>query len=151
STDPLLSALADNGGATKTCALLPGSPAIDAGNNTASPMTDQRGFFRYGTSSDIGAYEFGGTAPGVRALGPVASLDGNVGLFMFMGPGPPNGAPSPITINYTVDGTAISGTDYVAITNSVTIPAGETYAEILVRGIAGAFTGTNKTVTVTII
>ena len=41
--DPLLGPLADNGGPTQTFALLPGSPAIDAGSNPASLATDQRG------------------------------------------------------------------------------------------------------------
>jgi hypothetical protein len=50
--------LQDNGGPTFTQALLPGSPAIDAGDNTAAPPFDQRGFTRidHGTI-DIGAYE----------------------------------------------------------------------------------------------
>jgi hypothetical protein len=58
--DPLLDALADNGGPTFTMALLPGSPAIDAGNNVAALATDQRGdgFLRHvGTRTDIGAFE----------------------------------------------------------------------------------------------
>jgi hypothetical protein len=58
--DPLLDALADNGGPTLTMALMPGSPAIDAGNNVAALATDQRGdgFLRHvGTRTDIGAFE----------------------------------------------------------------------------------------------
>jgi hypothetical protein len=44
-TDPLLGPLQDNGGPTFTHALLPGSPAIDAGdpNFTPPPFFDQRG------------------------------------------------------------------------------------------------------------
>jgi uncharacterized repeat protein (TIGR01451 family) len=60
--DPLLSALANNGGLTFTHALLTGSAAINAGNNTGCPATDQRGYSRSG-NCDIGAYEFGGIAP----------------------------------------------------------------------------------------
>ncbi len=50
--------LKDNGGPTKTIALLLGSPAINAGNNTGAPATDQRGIARpqQGTV-DIGAFE----------------------------------------------------------------------------------------------
>jgi predicted outer membrane repeat protein len=55
-TAPNLALLADNGGPTQTHALLPGSPAIDAGNDGTAPPTDQRGFLRFGPS-DIGAYE----------------------------------------------------------------------------------------------
>src|SRR5262249_56746702 len=39
--DPLLGLLQDNGGPTKTIALLPGSPAIDARDNSDSPDCDQ--------------------------------------------------------------------------------------------------------------
>ncbi|MHB1426411.1 MAG: choice-of-anchor Q domain-containing protein [Gemmataceae bacterium] len=55
-----LGSLANNGGATQTMALLPGSPAIDAGDSTAPnlPATDQRGYARtVGNSIDIGAYQ----------------------------------------------------------------------------------------------
>jgi hypothetical protein len=41
--DPLLGPLQDNGGPTFTMALLDGSPAIDAGDNTDAPDWDQRG------------------------------------------------------------------------------------------------------------
>ena len=56
--DPKLGPLADNGGPTLTMALLPGSPAIDAGDTSLAPTTDQRGFPRpFGLAADIGAYE----------------------------------------------------------------------------------------------
>jgi uncharacterized repeat protein (TIGR01451 family) len=66
STDPLLdpAGLKDNGGATQTVALEPGSPAIDAipsGVNGCGTtiMTDQRGVGRpQGAGCDIGAFEF---------------------------------------------------------------------------------------------
>ena len=57
--DPLLAPLADNGGLTWTHALLPGSPAIDSGNDDGWD-TDQRGtgFPRVQNGhADIGAYE----------------------------------------------------------------------------------------------
>ena len=57
-TNPLLGPLGDNGGPTFTCALLSGSPAIDAGDNNGAPGTDQRGITRpQGINVDIGAYE----------------------------------------------------------------------------------------------
>ena len=56
--NPQLGPLADNGGPTQTMALLPGSPAIDAGDNIHCPPTDQRGIARpQGPSCDIGAFE----------------------------------------------------------------------------------------------
>jgi len=61
--DPQLAELADNGGPTETHALLPTSPAINAGNSTLS--TDQRGEPRIvglpttinSNGADIGAFE----------------------------------------------------------------------------------------------
>src|SRR4029077_10669211 len=68
---PDLGPLASNGGPTKTQALLPGSPAIDAGNpvppgsaGDACAATDQRGIVRPqppGGRCDIGAFETAAT------------------------------------------------------------------------------------------
>jgi parallel beta-helix repeat protein len=58
SGDPGLGPLHDNGGSTWTMALLPGSLAIDAGNDATCMPTDQRGIYRpQGVHCDIGAYE----------------------------------------------------------------------------------------------
>ena len=53
--DPQLASLGNYGGTTQTHALLPGSPAINAGSNNNAPTADQRGVTR-GTV-DIGAFE----------------------------------------------------------------------------------------------
>jgi CSLREA domain-containing protein len=56
--DPRIGALADNGGPTRTHALLAGSPAIDAASATDSPARDQRGVARpRGPGDDVGSYE----------------------------------------------------------------------------------------------
>ena len=53
-----LDVLADNSGATKTMALLTGSPALNAADNDTCAETDQRGTSRpQGTYCDMGAYE----------------------------------------------------------------------------------------------
>jgi hypothetical protein len=61
STDAELGPLSVNGGPTQTVALLPGSPAIDAGglpSTSGCPLTDQRGKSRpWGPACDIGAFE----------------------------------------------------------------------------------------------
>ena len=65
--DPMLGPLGNDGGPTQTMGLLPGSPAIDAGNNALIPSgvtTDQRGtgYPRIVNGTvDIGAFEFGGS------------------------------------------------------------------------------------------
>ena len=63
-SDARLGSLADNGGATRTHALLEGSPAIDAGNENFNPFVDQRGEDRDQDGDgdgvaqiDVGAYE----------------------------------------------------------------------------------------------
>lgn len=63
--DPKLGPLTPNGGFTWTHPLLPGSPVMDAGDDSACPSKDQRGVARPsdgdGNSTaicDIGAYEF---------------------------------------------------------------------------------------------
>ena len=58
--DPMLGPLANNGGRTSTHALLPGSPALDSGNNSFDLTREQRGtgFPRVvGADADIGAFE----------------------------------------------------------------------------------------------
>jgi uncharacterized repeat protein (TIGR01451 family) len=58
--NPLLGPLRVSAGLTATLSLLPGSPAIDAGDNTASPGSmDQRGLSRMVNGTiDIGAVEY---------------------------------------------------------------------------------------------
>ena len=57
--NPLLGPLANNGGFTQTMALSSGSPAIDAGDDTNCPATDQRDVSRpQGDACDMGAYEY---------------------------------------------------------------------------------------------
>ncbi len=57
-TSPVVGLLANNGGSTRTHALLSGSPAIDAGNDDSCELNDQRGIPRpQGPRCDIGAFE----------------------------------------------------------------------------------------------
>lgn len=70
-SEPMLAALADNGGGVLTHALLPGSPAIDAGANPRGEHTDERASVcppagqcapaerTLGAATDIGAFESG--------------------------------------------------------------------------------------------
>ncbi|MBA4107444.1 MAG: hypothetical protein C0485_17040 [Pirellula sp.] len=84
--EPLLDGLEDNGGPTRTHALLPGSPAVFAGDRTlvpgvgSTPAFDQRGEShsrRVGTRMAIGAVESGITPIIVDSL--ADESDGNFG------------------------------------------------------------------------
>lgn len=48
----------DNGGSVPTMALLPGSPAIDAGANALGVTTDARGVARPSSNPSVGAYQY---------------------------------------------------------------------------------------------
>ena len=65
--DPLLGPLQNNGGPTNTHALLAGSPAVDAGDDSRAPRVDQRTFSRVAVA-DIGAYELGGLPTGLANI-----------------------------------------------------------------------------------
>jgi hypothetical protein len=70
--NPLLGPLQSNGGATHTQELLAGSPAIDAGDNSGCPATDQRGLARpQGPACDIGAVE---VEPPTASTGPASGV-----------------------------------------------------------------------------
>ncbi len=75
SGDPLLSTLGNYGGSTQTFALLPGSIAINTGNNAGCPATDQRGVTRpVGSTCDIGAFESNGFNLGSQTGTPQSTL-----------------------------------------------------------------------------
>src|SRR5262249_35549236 len=86
--DPKLGPLQDNGGPTLTMALLPGSPAIDAGAPTDSEW-DQRGpgYPRLvNRATDIGAYEVRrpqNSESAVKALSPTTSPGGTTAPSEF--------------------------------------------------------------------
>ena len=71
--DPRLGPLADNGGPTKTHALLADSPAVDAGPATAPGTQDQRGLVR-DALADIGAFELGARLSQAITFAPLAPV-----------------------------------------------------------------------------
>jgi hypothetical protein len=150
--NPGLAPLGSYGGTTQTVALLPGSPAIDAGNNALVPggvTTDQRGtgFARIvGGTVDIGAFESEGftltsvsgsnqsTAPNtafatplvvlVTANNPLEPVAG--GVVTYTGPG--------------------SGADIVADPSTATIAAnGQASLTATANGVVGFYSVTAST------
>ena len=83
--DPLVAALANNGGSAPTAALLATSPAIAAGDPATCPATDARGVARpSGAACDLGAYQR--NAQGMQlssATAPAAVAAGETVLATF--------------------------------------------------------------------
>jgi hypothetical protein len=68
-TDPMLGALAGNGGPTQTMALTPASPCINTGTTISGITTDERGIARpQGSAPDIGAYERQATTATLQSM-----------------------------------------------------------------------------------
>ena len=131
---PVLAPLGNYGGPTETLALLPGSPAIDAGNSALIPdgiTTDQRGSSGIvGDTVDIGAFESSGftialtsgsgqTAgafPGplvvtVTAINPLEPVAGGLVTFTPLGSGASadlTGNPATLSASGTASVTATS-------------------------------------------
>jgi len=144
--DPRLGPLANNGGPTQTNALLPGSTAIDAGDNCVTQAahcgdadlpqltTDQRGagFPRtLNGTVDIGAFESPGFTVGdspLLSINDVSITEGDLGtktlnftVTLF------SGGNLTVKVDYaTANGTATAGSDYVAIpTSTLTFNPGD--------------------------
>jgi uncharacterized repeat protein (TIGR01451 family) len=90
--DPQLGLLGDNGGDAQTHALLPGSPAIDAGS-CDDTISDQRGFSRpvdlaaipnTDDGCDIGAYEVGPQLTLSKMVTPTMPNPGNTITYIIV-------------------------------------------------------------------
>ena len=117
--DPRLGPLAGNGGTTATFSLLPGSPALDRGNNGAL-TTDQRGLARPADGDgngavavDIGAYEQQTAQPVDLAISQSASPD-------------PVTAGQPLTYTLTVTNNGTG--DLTGVRADFVLPAATTYS-----------------------
>jgi hypothetical protein len=83
--DPKLGPLANNGGPTKTHALSPNSPALDAGT-ACTETTDQRYVARpQGASCDLGAFEFNDYGTFTITVGPNVAVNARTGVLTLAG------------------------------------------------------------------
>jgi hypothetical protein len=119
--NPGLRALAANGGFTQTRALLPGSPATDAGDDASCPAVDQRGVTRpQGAHCDIGAYEY---SPPIASASVPSCVASCVVTFTVT---PTAGGSPPTAVHYTLDGATeqVIATTGNPGTASITVPVG---------------------------
>jgi hypothetical protein len=157
--DPKLGALAINGGTTKTHALLSGSPAVDAGDNSLAIdlnnsllTTDQNGQPRiiHGIV-DMGSTEGVNAAAGTTVSFNVASQSvsesaGVVTLTVNLS----SPSTQQISIPFTVSGTATNSADYTIISSPLIIPANATTGSIQISIVDDATAESNETVVVTL-
>ncbi len=131
---PMVGGLADNGGPTLTHALLPGSPAIDNGNNTGGlDDTDQRGADRpTDQTSDIGAYEVNTYSLSIHDL---TQAEGDHGETLFLFSVVLDRASvQPISVDFVVEpDTARAGEDFLAQGGTITFAPGELTKTLVVQ------------------
>jgi hypothetical protein len=145
-TDPLLGPLADNGGPTMTMALLPGSPAIDAGVPVPGVTTDQRGVPRpQGQAPDIGAFESRGfTLAIVSGDNQLAQAGSTFPEFLSVRVASPFG--EPVAGGRVTFAAPTTGASAVLSTDPAIIDAnGQATVTATANGIGGAYAVTART------
>ena len=129
STTVISVSLSENGGETRSYALVNGSPAVDAGSSTRT--FDQRGFARPGVTptgrADIGAVESEQTGLVTLSIADVSITEGGPATIVVTLSSDIAGGPLSVNVTST-DVTATAGVDYVAVNETLTFSgvAGET-------------------------
>jgi uncharacterized membrane protein len=140
--NPQLAALGNYGGPTQTLALMPGSPAIGAGNAAAAnlPGTDQRGQPRtVNDKLDIGAFQTQAPALVFSSLGQSTDAGQPTGT-VTVALQDLDGNPAPVgTASYSLNGTTAdaSGSSNLTLVGGAGFAAGQT-------GQALSLSGTNQ-------
>lgn len=106
--DPLIGPLAANGGATKTHALLAGSPALNAGDGTGLETLDQRGKPRVQFATvDIGAVEVSEPIVSLQPMPPPQALAEGDSFTLTVGAMNQNST-TPLKFQWRKDGAPIA-------------------------------------------
>lgn len=137
--DPLLGALGTYSGATQTLPLLPGSAAIDMGNDMSCPATDQRGVARpQGAGCDMGAYESRGFSL-IKLSGDLQSAMLNMAFPEPLVVGVSSAYDEPMdggVVNFTAP---VSGPSAIPQTSSVPVLAGLASQSLTANGEEGSY------------
>lgn len=125
--DPIIGPLADNGGLTKTHALLDG-PAIDRGDNDLADIvgltTDQTGRSRFnGDCVDMGAFEL--QSPLVSFATSDVTVSETIGKYLVT-VNLSEATVLPVEVSFLTSGKADNPTDYTIVASPIVIPAGQT-------------------------
>lgn len=138
------------GSSSATISVAPIWDKINDGNETVIVTLTSSSLYSIGASGSATVTIIDSDLPTVSASASVASVSeksSQSGLIVVSRVGLTTSA---LTVGYTVSGTAVSGTDYTALTGSVTIPIGATSANITVTPLWDAVYDGDKTVVVTL-
>ena len=136
------------GAATANILIQPINDTRMEGNETVVVTLSSRAAYTIGSPSSATVTIINDERVTIAALDATATEAGaTTGAFRVSRTG---STASPLTVFYSVAGTATPGTDYTALPGSVTIPAGVAAANILVRPINDTRVEGNETVVVTL-
>jgi len=144
-SDPLLGSLADNGGPTKTHALLAGSAAVDLGVTTFK--FDQRGVSLVDGSRDSGAYEAQGGGTFVIAT---RDLSGNEGTQVAVTIQRLGGFIGPASVKLATKPGTAGAADFTAVSQTVNFASGASTMTVNLDLATDANAEPNESFTVTL-
>ncbi|MDZ7957637.1 MAG: CHAT domain-containing protein [Aulosira sp. DedQUE10] len=150
--DAQLSVLGNYGGSTQTFALLPGSPAINAGIFDDIIITDQRGISRpQDTAPDIGAFELVGYTLTPTAGSGQSAIVNNIFSTPLQATVTENGFNQPIsgiTVNFTAPTVGATG-NFTGNTVLTTDTSGNVSIPVTANTVAGSYAVTANSGTLT--
>jgi len=131
--DPVVGPLQDNGGPTQTHALLAGSPALDAGDNSGGEPVDQRGGRRpTDSTADIGAFEVQENRLSINEVRMAEGTNGST-LFVFTVL-LETATAEPVSVVFTtVQATAQAGSDFLSTSGTLNYAPGDLTQTIVVE------------------